>query len=139
MLTSITARRRRKSSVGRCCTAHPSKDGPRASWHLLAMPLTLCFLVSQNAICFYLYRRSCKYIDQGQGGAQGMEDGLALGLAMHGVTNTSQIEERLALYEKIRRNRAASIQILSNFGADEETPPELADFLEGHPMPSKCT
>lgn len=66
-----------------------------------------------------------------------MEDGLALGLAMYGVTKKEQIEERLALYEKIRRNRAASIQIMSNFGADEETPAELAGFLEGNPMPSK--
>ncbi|KAJ9165487.1 FAD/NAD(P)-binding domain-containing protein [Coniochaeta hoffmannii] len=73
----------------------------------------------------------------GQGGAQGMEDGLALGLAMHGVTDPSQIEKRLALYEKIRRNRACSIQVLSNFGFDESAAPELADFLEaeGGPIP----
>jgi len=67
-----------------------------------------------------------------------MEDGLALGLAMHGVTDPSQIEKRLALYEKIRRNRACSIQVLSNFGFDESAAPELADFLEaeGGPIPS---
>jgi salicylate hydroxylase len=58
---------------------------------------------------------------------------------MHGVTDVSQIEERLALYEKIRRNRASSIQVLSNFGFDETAPPELAEFLdaEGQPMPGK--
>lgn len=73
----------------------------------------------------------------GQGGAQGIEDGLALGLVMNGVTQPSQIEERLALYEKVRRNRASSIQVLSNFGYDEEAPPELAEFLEaeGQPIP----
>ncbi|OIW33066.1 FAD/NAD(P)-binding domain-containing protein [Coniochaeta ligniaria NRRL 30616] len=73
----------------------------------------------------------------GQGGAQGIEDGLAIGLVMHGVTGSSQIEERLALYEKIRRNRASSIQVLSNFGYDETAPPELAEFLEaeGQPIP----
>jgi salicylate hydroxylase len=58
---------------------------------------------------------------------------------MHGVTESSQIEERLALYEKVRRNRASSIQVLSNFGYDETAPPELAEFLdaEGQPIPSK--
>jgi hypothetical protein len=55
------------------------------------------------------------------------------------VTDASQIEERLAIYEKIRRNRAATIQILSNFGFGDPTglPEELVGFLEGHPIPSK--
>jgi salicylate hydroxylase len=66
-----------------------------------------------------------------------MEDGLALGLVLHGATDTSQVEERLAIYERVRRNRAASIQILSNFGYDEAVPDELVDFLEGRPVPSK--
>jgi salicylate hydroxylase len=66
-----------------------------------------------------------------------MEDGLALGLVLHGVTDASQIEERLAIYENVRRNRAASIQILSNFGFDEAVPDELVDFLEGRPIPGK--
>jgi salicylate hydroxylase len=65
-----------------------------------------------------------------------MEDGLALGLVLHGATDASQIEERLAIYENIRRNRAASIQILSNFGYDEAVPDELVDFLEGRLVPS---
>jgi salicylate hydroxylase len=67
-----------------------------------------------------------------------MEDGFALGLAMYGVTDPSQIEERLAIYQKIRRNRAASIQVLSNFGYDEGPREELVGFLEGRPIPSKC-
>jgi salicylate hydroxylase len=66
-----------------------------------------------------------------------MEDSLALGLVLHGVTDTSQIEERLAIYENVRRNRIASIQILSNFGFDEAVPDELVDFLEGRLVPSK--
>jgi len=66
-----------------------------------------------------------------------MEDGLALGLVLVGVTDASQIEERLAIYEKIRRNRASSIQVLSNFGIDEKAPDELHEFLEGRPAPSK--
>ena len=58
---------------------------------------------------------------------------------MCGVTDPSQIEERLVLYERIRRNRASSIQVLSNFGYDETAPPELSEFLEaeGQPMPGK--
>jgi salicylate hydroxylase len=56
---------------------------------------------------------------------------------MCGITKPSQIEEQLAIYEKIRRNRAALIQILSNFGADEVKALGLADFLDGRPMPSK--
>ncbi|KAK3349828.1 hypothetical protein B0T25DRAFT_249918 [Lasiosphaeria hispida] len=70
-----------------------------------------------------------------QGGAQGIEDGLALGLVFHGVTDSSQIAERLVLYEKIRRGRASAITIMSNFGFDEKAPDELIDFLEGHPIP----
>lgn len=60
---------------------------------------------------------------------------------MHGITDLSQIEERLILYEKIRRNRAASIQVLSNFGYDEshETiAKELEGLLEGRAVPSRC-
>jgi salicylate hydroxylase len=66
-----------------------------------------------------------------------MEDGLALGLVLHGATDASQIKERLGIYENVRRNRAASIQILSNFGYDEAVPDELVDFLEGRLVPSK--
>ena len=62
---------------------------------------------------------------------------MAIGLVLHGVTNASQIEERLAIYEKIRRNRTACIQIMSNFGFDEAVPEELVDFLEGQPVPSE--
>lgn len=76
--------------------------------------------------------------DHGQGGAQGIEDGLALGLVMHGATDVSQMEERLCLFEKIRRNRASSIQVMSNTPYDEPMPPELAEFLEGQPLPGKC-
>jgi hypothetical protein len=64
-----------------------------------------------------------------------MEDGLALGLVLHGAT-PAQIPQRLAIYERVRRNRAASIQILSHFGYDEAVPDELVDFMEGQPVPS---
>ncbi|CAG8979137.1 hypothetical protein HYALB_00000270 [Hymenoscyphus albidus] len=72
----------------------------------------------------------------GQGGAQGIEDGLVLGLVLHGCTAKSKISERLALYEKIRRNRAASIQVLSNFGLDETSTTGLEEYMEGEKIPS---
>ncbi|CAG8954037.1 hypothetical protein HYFRA_00009137 [Hymenoscyphus fraxineus] len=72
----------------------------------------------------------------GQGGAQGIEDGLVLGLVLHGCTAKSEISERLALYEKIRRNRAASIQVLSNFGLDETSTTGLEEYMEGEKIPS---
>ncbi|KUJ13861.1 uncharacterized protein LY89DRAFT_672137 [Mollisia scopiformis] len=55
---------------------------------------------------------------------------------MHGVTNSSQIEKRLALYEDIGRNRAASIQVLSSVGYDEPVPKAVAEYLEGRPVPN---
>ncbi|KAL1894036.1 hypothetical protein Sste5346_006178 [Sporothrix stenoceras] len=58
---------------------------------------------------------------QGQGGAQGIEDGVVLGLVLAGATK-EDVPERLKLYEKIRRNRASIIQIFSNAGQDQ---PEL--------------
>lgn len=67
-----------------------------------------------------------------------MEDGLAIGLVLCGLADRSQIEERLAIYEKVRRNRASSIQMLSNFGFDEAVDGGVADYLEGTAVPSMC-
>jgi salicylate hydroxylase len=96
----------------------------------------LCSLVSTSTFCqtFVLF---LLLKDQGQGGAQGIEDGVAFGLAFQGATNKLEVEQRLQQYEKIRKNRAASIQILSNFGADEGVPQELAEYLDGVELPSK--
>ncbi|KAK4226208.1 putative salicylate hydroxylase [Podospora fimiseda] len=87
---------------------------------------------------------------QGQGGAQGIEDGCALSIAPQRVVTVEEIPQRLALYEKIRRNRAAAMQILSNVGQDQthlisdeldqyfpvgETPKNIAEifkFAYGH-------
>ncbi|KAH7629993.1 hypothetical protein B0T09DRAFT_365973 [Sordaria sp. MPI-SDFR-AT-0083] len=83
----------------------------------------------------------------GQGGAQAIEDGLALGLVLSDLSSSSpcssssfpsslfaaKIEHRLNLYEKIRRNRASAIQVMSNVGFDEqseaEAPKELEEYL----------
>jgi len=52
------------------------------------------------------------------------------------MVDPSQIEDRLVLYETIRRNRASAITVMSNFGFDEEAPEELLEYLEGQPIPS---
>lgn len=75
-------------------------------------------------------------VDQGQGGAQGLEDGLALGLVMAGATKAT-VEDRLAIYQKIRHHRASAIQILSNYGFDQKPPKEVMDYLEGQTLPSE--
>jgi salicylate hydroxylase len=59
--------------------------------------------------------------DQGQGGAQCIEDSVALGLVFCGARK-EEVNTRLRLYEKIRRNRASLMQVFSNAGQDE---PEL--------------
>lgn len=57
---------------------------------------------------------------------------------MYGVAaspSSSQISERLAAYESIRRNRAAAIQVMSNYGMDEVKPKEMEEFMEGETVP----
>jgi len=56
---------------------------------------------------------------QGQGGAQGIEDGIALGISLCGVESTADVNQRLVVFEKVRRHRASAIQIMSNAGADQ--------------------
>jgi salicylate hydroxylase len=77
--------------------------------------------------------------DQGQGGAQALEDGVALGIVMHGVTDASDMKSRLAIYEKVRRNRASAIQKLSNIGQDQVRMigHELAEYMSPEEIPSK--
>ncbi|KAK4189069.1 putative salicylate hydroxylase [Podospora australis] len=55
---------------------------------------------------------------QGQGGAQGLEDGCVLGIVLHGAS-PENIDAQIKLYEVIRRDRASAIQILSNVGQDQ--------------------
>lgn len=78
-------------------------------------------------------------LDQGQGGAQGLEDGLVLGIVLHGAKTPEEVEERLQLYVDVRRNRASSIQILSNVGQDQShmVRQELLQFMKEEEIPSK--
>lgn len=65
----------------------------------------------------------------------GIEDGCAIGLVMQGVTDNTQIEDRLGMYEKVRYNRASFIQAVSNSSFDEKLPEETVKYLEGRPAP----
>jgi len=58
---------------------------------------------------------------QGQAGAQAIEDGAALGeVFSHFLkTDLSSITNRLEIFERIRRDRASVIQMISNAGQDE--------------------
>lgn len=51
---------------------------------------------------------------QAQGGGQAIEDGAALGVLFDQLHEKGTIEARLRLLEQVRRNRASSVQILSN-------------------------
>lgn len=75
--------------------------------------------------------------DQGQGGAQGLEDGVVLGIVLHDASSPAEIEKRMDLYEKVRRNRASAIQILSNVGQDQMhlIHDELKQFLDDKDIP----
>ena len=53
-------------------------------------------------------------IIQAQGGGQAIEDGAALGILLDQKYDEETLKARLALFEGVRRNRASSIQILSN-------------------------
>lgn len=78
-------------------------------------------------------------VDQGQGGAQGMEDGLVLGIVLHGAVTAADIKARLAIYQEVRRSRASVIQILSNVGQNQSglVKDELAEFMPEEKQPSK--
>ncbi|KAI3553089.1 FAD dependent oxidoreductase [Colletotrichum abscissum] len=56
---------------------------------------------------------------QGQGGAQGIEDGVALGVCLSNSTSKDDVIKRLEVFERIRRNRASVVTIFSNAGQEE--------------------
>lgn len=76
--------------------------------------------------------------DLGQGGAQGLEDGLALGAVLHGASTPAEIEARLDIYHRVRHKRASVIQILSNVGQEQShlVHDELRQYLAENEIPS---
>ncbi|KAI9658365.1 MAG: hypothetical protein M1821_002498 [Bathelium mastoideum] len=66
-----------------------------------------------------------EYAVQGQGGGQAIEDGAALGILLDQIRDLGAIEERLQLFEQVRRNRGSALQILSN--TNPPAPPSVRE------------
>ena len=77
---------------------------------------------------------------QGQGGAQSIEDSVALGIALTNCT-PKELPSRLQLFEKVRRTRASVMQIFSNAGQDEaeKIHADAAKFIPAETVPSKSS
>lgn len=70
---------------------------------------------------------------QGQGGGQAIEDGAALGVLLDQVEDKETMEDRLQLFEKVRRNRGSALQILSNVSppAPQSVRDVAAEYIPG--------
>ena len=68
----------------------------------------------------------------GQGANQAIEDGGALGLLLQDIARPSNLQTRLGLFEKIRKNRASRVQILSNVrrGNEKQVENEIQKYME---------
>lgn len=76
------------------------------------------------------------YLVLAQGGAQGVEDAVALGVVLYGATTRDDIQKRLQIYQEVRIKRASVIQILSNMGADHSVSvDDLREYLDDEQMP----
>ena len=85
--------------------------------------------------------------DQGQGGAQSIEDGAAIGILFSRLPPFTtaddldkKIAERLQGFESVRKDRASAMQIFSNSGQDESEKirDEAMKFLkDGATVPSE--
>jgi salicylate hydroxylase len=77
-------------------------------------------------------------IAAGQGGAQAIEDAVALGITLTNAT-PEVLEKRLQLFESIRRNRASVMTEFSNAGQDEpeKIHSKAAKFMPAEEVPSK--
>jgi salicylate hydroxylase len=78
--------------------AHPMLTCKRVS-HAISGPKE-CWLILETV--------------QGQGGGQAIEDGAALGVLFDQLHDKGAIEDRLQLFEQVRRNRGSALQILSS-------------------------
>ncbi len=79
-------------------------------------------------------------LDQGQGGAQAIEDAQCLGIMLSNLAtrHSKVISQRLALFERVRINRASVMQIFSNAGQDspERIKDAAAKFIPAETVPS---
>ena len=103
------------------------------------MPLTQCFHVSLSFYRTSNLPNSDPGKDQGQGGGQAIEDAGALSVLFSNLSSKDLIRDRLHIYQDVRKNRAASIQVLSNAGQDEaaKIEAEARKYMEGRPVPGK--
>ncbi|KAI1332732.1 putative salicylate hydroxylase [Xylariaceae sp. FL0255] len=62
---------------------------------------------------------------QGQGGAQAIEDGGALAILLENLSSQDDVPKRLRMYQEIRWNRTAAMQIFSKVGQDQAEKIEL--------------
>ena len=92
------------------------------------MLLTPCFLVS--GISLNSVTRPLTKTDQGQGGAQSLEDGAALGALFPADTTVDQIPQRLELYNKVRYGRAVTVMLMSRI--NDERRGEMMDELRSY-------
>ena len=104
------------SNSGNCFSVGLWPRGGKAKWFLLVTHATQCFLVSYSK---YQMQRLIAAIDMGQGGAQSIEDGAALGELFTDVSSVNEVPSKLELFQSIRRDRCSAIQYLSNAGQDE--------------------
>lgn len=68
----------------------------------------------------------------GQGGNMAIEDGGALGFLFKDVVDPDQVESRLELFERVRKNRASRVQVLSSVssGSELEVEAEVRRFAD---------
>jgi salicylate hydroxylase len=68
---------------------------------------------------------------QGQGGGQAIEDGAALGILFDQFQNKDALEERLQMFEQVRRGRGSALQVLSSINppAPQSIRDAAAEFL----------
>lgn len=80
--------------------------------------------------------------DQGQGGAQAIEDGQALELIFSSIATAplaDEVDTHLTLFEGVRKDRASTMQIYSSAGQDEAAKIQAAarEYVKNGKIPSK--
>ena len=126
------------SSNGPYYSEPPYRPGTKTNSSWSAMQLIPCYPVSDHPSPLYKQHTNICNEDQGQGGAQAIEDSVALGIALTGCT-PELLESRLKIFQEIRMNRAGVMQIFSNAGQDEpdRIRAEAAKFIPADDVPSK--
>ncbi|KAK2871696.1 hypothetical protein FQN49_002927 [Arthroderma sp. PD_2] len=71
------------------------------------------------------------YPTTGQGGCQSIEDAGALGVLLGDLTSLSEIPDRLALFDRLRRTRASTMQAMSStvFGSEQNVHRRMWKYL----------